>query len=91
MHNDIIRRINERKATIGVVGLGYVGLPLALCFNEKGFNVIGMDIDETKTKKLNAGQSYIHHIPAQGSPPLRKANGSARQRTSANRQRPTAS
>ncbi len=64
MHNDIIRRIQERKATIGIVGLGYVGLPLALCFNEKGFNVIGLDIDATKAKKLNGGESYIHHIPS---------------------------
>jgi len=65
MHTAIIDRIHQRQATIGVVGLGYVGLPLALVFNEKGFNVIGMDIDANKTRKLNAGESYIHHIPSQ--------------------------
>jgi UDP-N-acetyl-D-glucosamine dehydrogenase len=49
---------------VGVVGLGYVGLPLLLCFVEKGFHVIGLDIDGKKTEALARGQSYIKHIPA---------------------------
>src|SRR5208283_1663972 len=48
--------------TIGVVGLGYVGLPLGLQFARSGLKVIGLDIDEAKVKALKAGQSYIHHI-----------------------------
>jgi len=59
-----ISSIHDRKAVIGVVGMGYVGLPLVLEFCEKGFKVIGYDIDEKKTNALNAGESYIKHIPA---------------------------
>lgn len=60
--NQLIRKIKTRKATIGIIGLGYVGLPLAIRFAVEGFNVIGFDIDETKVEKLNKGQSYIRHI-----------------------------
>lgn len=55
-------RIAERKAVIGVVGMGYVGLPLALTFAEEGFRVIGFDIDEKKADALTAGRTYIKHI-----------------------------
>jgi UDP-N-acetyl-D-glucosamine dehydrogenase len=48
----------------GIVGLGYVGLPLAQLFTSQGFKVIGLDIDQTKTGKLMNGESYIGHIPA---------------------------
>lgn len=48
--------------TIGILGLGYVGLPLALRFAEAGFKVIGFDIDQSKVEQLNQGQSYIKHI-----------------------------
>lgn len=54
----------SRRATIGVIGLGYVGLPLAATFAEGGFAVIGFDVDPVKIDKLLAGQSYIRHIPA---------------------------
>ncbi|TKJ43940.1 UDP-N-acetyl-D-glucosamine dehydrogenase [candidate division TA06 bacterium B3_TA06] len=57
-------RIAERKAVVGVVGMGYVGLPLALTFAEEGFRVIGYDIDEAKAEALNAGKTYIKHIPS---------------------------
>ncbi len=56
--------IENRKATVGIIGLGYVGLPLLLCFVEKGFRVIGLDIDTKKNEALEKGQSYIKHIPA---------------------------
>jgi len=56
------RRMAERTALIGVVGLGYVGLPLALRFAEAGFRVLGFDIDPAKLERLAAGQSYIEHI-----------------------------
>jgi len=50
---------------VGIVGLGYVGLPLALQFAKSGCRVLGFDIDEKKTDELNAGRSYILHIPAE--------------------------
>ena len=49
---------------IGIIGCGYVGLPLALRFADVGQRVTGFDLDHSKFKKLNAGQSYIQHIPA---------------------------
>jgi UDP-N-acetyl-D-glucosamine dehydrogenase len=56
-------RIQARTAKIGIIGLGYVGLPLALLFNEAGFPVTGFDIDPEKVKALNNGRSYIYRIP----------------------------
>jgi UDP-N-acetyl-D-glucosamine dehydrogenase len=53
---------SEKKAVIGIVGLGYVGLPLLLRFAEQGFKVIGFDIDKSKIDKLNRGESYIKHL-----------------------------
>jgi len=57
-----LERIESRTARIGIIGLGYVGLPLALLFSEERFRVTGFDIDPKKVKRLNAGQSYIHRI-----------------------------
>ncbi|HEY3382173.1 MAG TPA: nucleotide sugar dehydrogenase [Vicinamibacterales bacterium] len=62
--SDLLSRIHSRKATIGIVGQGYVGLPLALVFNEAGFSVIGLDSDPAKVGALNEGESYIKHIGA---------------------------
>jgi UDP-N-acetyl-D-glucosamine dehydrogenase len=56
-------RIEARTARIGIVGMGYVGLPLALLFSEQKFPVTGLDIDPDKVKALNAGKSYIYRIP----------------------------
>src|ERR1041384_1754713 len=55
-------RIRAHDCPVGVVGLGYVGLPLVLRFGEVGFRVIGFDVDLTKVKQLNEGSSYIQHI-----------------------------
>jgi UDP-N-acetyl-D-glucosamine dehydrogenase len=55
-------KINSKTAIIGIIGLGYVGLPLALEFTKKEFNVLGFDVDETKIPILNSGNSYIKHI-----------------------------
>src|ERR671913_1195366 len=52
-------KIRERKARIGVIGLGYVGLPLAVEFAKTGFDVTGFDVDLSKVSELNAGRSYI--------------------------------
>lgn len=59
-----IAKFKSKEAIIGIVGLGYVGLPLMLRYNAIGFRVLGIDIDEGKVSKLNAGQSYIEHIPS---------------------------
>ena len=56
-------KIARREYTVGVIGLGYVGLPLVLRFGEVGFRVIGFDIDLAKVKQLNDGSSYIQHVP----------------------------
>jgi UDP-N-acetyl-D-glucosamine dehydrogenase len=58
----LISRFEKRTAVIGIVGLGYVGLPLLLRYAYAGFRVIGFDIDAAKVRKLNEGQSYIEHI-----------------------------
>lgn len=60
----VVEKFKTREALIGIVGLGYVGLPLMLRYNAIGFRVLGIDIDAGKVEKLNAGQSYIEHIPA---------------------------
>jgi len=57
-----IAKFKSREAIIGIVGLGYVGLPLMLRYNAIGFRVLGIDIDEKKVSKLNDGKSYIEHI-----------------------------
>ncbi|MCT8351717.1 nucleotide sugar dehydrogenase [Photorhabdus kayaii] len=62
--NILTEKFNNKTATIAIVGLGYVGLPLMLRYNDIGFKVIGFDIDKEKTDKLNQGQSYIEHIPS---------------------------
>jgi hypothetical protein len=64
MKEEIIRKIKAYQAVVGIVGLGYVGLPLMLRFTEVGFPVLGFDIDEAKVDKLNNGESYIGHIPS---------------------------
>lgn len=58
-----ITKIETRSAIAGIVGLGYVGLPLANLFTSQGFSVLGLDIDQSKTDKLMRGESYIGHIP----------------------------
>lgn len=62
---DLPNKIKNRTANVGIIGLGYVGLPLVIEFVKAGFNVIGFDTDEKKTENLNAGKSYIKHIPAE--------------------------
>lgn len=62
MKDQLLQKINDKTIVIGIIGMGYVGLPLALEFAEKGFLTIGFDIDERKIPLLNAGKSYINHI-----------------------------
>lgn len=60
--SDLIKKLNDRSAVIGIVGLGYVGLPLMLRYAEVGYRVLGFDIDGHKIERLNSGDSYIEHI-----------------------------
>ena len=59
---DLKRKIKNKKAIIGIIGLGYVGLPLAVTFAKKGFNVVGIDIDKDRIKNINSGISYITDV-----------------------------
>jgi UDP-N-acetyl-D-glucosamine dehydrogenase len=61
---DLLKKIEAHQAVIGVIGMGYVGLPLLLEFVEEDFPTLGFDIDPVKVEELNAGKSYIKHIPA---------------------------
>ena len=60
----VIDRMQKKEAVVGVVGLGYVGLPLVLTFSRKGYNVVGFDIDPNKVRQLENKESYIRHISA---------------------------
>ena len=62
-HEEVLRqKIEDRAAVIGIYGLGYVGLPLAIGFINAGFSVVGFDVDEEKVASLSAGHSYIAHV-----------------------------
>lgn len=60
---DFLSRVQGRRAVVGIIGLGYVGLPLARAFARAGFRVLGFDVDREKVRKLQAGRSYIAQIP----------------------------
>ena len=62
---DLIKKIESRQARLGVIGLGYVGLPLAVEFARAGFGVVGYDVDEKKVAELKAGRSYIPDVQAE--------------------------
>jgi len=61
---DLLGKIKAKQALVGIIGLGYVGLPLVLRFCEVGFEVLGFDTDADKVERLNRGESYIKHIPS---------------------------
>ena len=60
--DDLVLKLNKKDAIIGIYGLGYVGLPLALTYAESGYVVVGFDVDINKVNSLNEGKSYINHI-----------------------------
>ena len=66
-------KIRTRRARVGVVGLGYVGLPLAVEFARAGFSVTGIDLNEDKVRRVNAGDSYVGDIPSATLHPLVQA------------------
>ena len=65
MSEKILNRLNERRAVVGVIGLGYVGLPLAVEFASAGLSVIGFDLDQSRVDAINAGRSYIPDVPTE--------------------------
>jgi len=62
--DDTVEKFRNHRAVVGVLGLGYAGLPIAFGFAEAGFKVVGFDIDQVKVEALNQGRSYIGHLPA---------------------------
>ncbi len=64
MRQSLKKKLAEKKALVGIIGLGYVGLPLAREFCHAGMKVLGFDVDPSKIKSLRAGKSYIEHIPS---------------------------
>ena len=73
MKNKLLEKIKSKEAVIGIVGLGYVGLPLMLRFCETGYKVLGFDVDNDKVEKLNGGLSYIEHISPEDIASARKS------------------
>ena len=63
--SELIAAIDARKARVGVVGMGYVGLPLAVEFAQSGFQVLGFEANPEKVKELNAGRSYVGDVPSE--------------------------
>jgi UDP-N-acetyl-D-glucosamine dehydrogenase len=62
LRDTLLRRIDTHEVYIGIIGQGYVGVPLALTFADKGFRVLGFDVDAEKVAALNRGECYIHHV-----------------------------
>ena len=62
--SDLVAAFESRRALVGIVGLGYVGMPLALTAANAGFRVLGFDINEPRVAQINRGESFIKHIPA---------------------------
>ncbi|HET9533176.1 MAG TPA: NAD(P)-binding domain-containing protein, partial [Blastocatellia bacterium] len=70
MRAELLSKIIERRAVVGVVGLGYVGLPLAAEFGRGGFPVIGFDLDNSRIDTINSGRSYIPDVATEVIGPL---------------------
>jgi UDP-N-acetyl-D-glucosamine dehydrogenase len=62
VHRALSERIRDRSTQIGIIGMGYVGLPLMLASTTKNFRVLGFDIDEEKVRRLNLGKSPLKHV-----------------------------
>ena len=64
MHQTLLKKVNDNTAIVGVIGLGYVGLPLMAAFHRAGFPVIGFDVDQKKIDALHRGENYLQHLGA---------------------------
>ncbi|HRY30706.1 MAG TPA: nucleotide sugar dehydrogenase [Elusimicrobiota bacterium] len=69
--------IETRRAGIGIIGVGYVGLPLAVAFAREGFHVVGFDVDASRVRALNSGRSYVPDVPSSAVRELRRTGGFA--------------
>src|SRR3989338_8952196 len=69
----LVRRIERRTARVGVIGLGYVGLPMAVEFAKEGFSVTGIDLDAGRVRGVNTARSYISDVPSEDLRALRRA------------------
>ncbi|MGE5027004.1 MAG: nucleotide sugar dehydrogenase, partial [Betaproteobacteria bacterium] len=69
----LIKKLQDKSAKIGILGMGYVGMPLAVVFAEAGFNVLGIDPDQRKVDTFNKGISYIQDVPTEAVVRLHKA------------------
>ena len=65
MKHQLLTKIHDHSATVAVIGLGYVGLPLAVAFAEKGFPVVGIEVDGRKVAAVQRGESYVQDIPSE--------------------------
>jgi UDP-N-acetyl-D-mannosaminuronate dehydrogenase len=65
LQDALLERIRAGEVRVGIIGLGYVGLPLARTFCDRGIAVLGFDVDPAKVERLGRGESYIKHIPAE--------------------------
>ena len=83
---DLEQKLKDRTAIIGIVGLGYVGLPLAIAFSEAGLKVLGFDMQQERVDMVNKGQSYIASVDNDSLSPLVK-NGSLQATTAQDRLR----
>lgn len=61
--DDLLQRIESREARVGIIGLGYVGLPLAMTFADAGFDVVGVDVNQSRAEAINEGRSHIEDVP----------------------------
>ena len=68
----LLESIRSRQARVGIIGLGYVGLPLARAFAHAGYRVLGFDVDRTKVQRLTRGESYIGHLPDEAVEEMRR-------------------
>ena len=65
MKDQLLTKIHDHTAVVAVIGLGYVGLPLAVAFAEKGFPVVGIEVDGRKVAAVQRGESYVQDIPSE--------------------------
>ena len=63
--NELLKKIAEKRVQTGVIGMGYVGLPLAVEIANAGIQVVGIDLDRSKVERINAGTSYIPDVPSE--------------------------
>jgi UDP-N-acetyl-D-glucosamine dehydrogenase len=68
--SELLKKIETRQAKVGVVGIGYVGLPLAVALAQVGFEVTGIDVDASKVASINRGESYVEDVPSEVLRPL---------------------